>query len=163
MKTIELTQGKVALVDDENFEKLNQYKWCVFKPGTVFYAVRNTRGVNPRRLIYMHRIITNAPESMAVDHINGNGLDNCKSNLRVVTRRQNNQNKHIEKSSIFPGVSWNKRDENWKAQIKINGKSKYLGCFKIESEAHEAYLKALEKLGETYVTNIIKEEYKWCI
>jgi len=158
MKTIELTQGKVALVDDEDFENLNQYKWRAHKVGNVFYAEGNTRRIKLQRTkIRMHREITNAPKGMDVDHIDGDGLNNCRSNLRAITHRQNLQNQHVKKSSAFPGVCWHKAIGKWQAQIRINGKKKYLGLFNIEAEAYNAYLKALENIGEICVNDIVKE------
>jgi len=154
MKTIELTQGKVAMVDDEDFEELNKYKWCVNKIGNAFYAMGSTRGVKPRTAISMHRAITNAPKGMMVDHIDGDGLNNCRSNLRIVTNRQNMQNMHISKSSIYPGVDWQKDRGKWQSRISIKGKSKYLGRFDVEADAYAAYLKALEGISEMCVNEI---------
>jgi len=155
MKEIKLTQGKLALVDDEDFDELNQYKWRAHKMGNVFYAERHTRSIEPQRTtISMHREITNALKGLQVDHINGNGLNNCKSNLRIVTQRQNQQNRHTKKSSMYPGVGWHKDNGKWQSQIRINGKIKYLGLFEIESDAHEAYVKALEDMGEKCVNDI---------
>jgi len=157
MKTIELTQGEVALVDDEDFEELNQYRWRAHKNGNVFYAERSTRGVKPRTWVSMHRTLMNAPKGMIVDHIDGDGLNNRRSNLRVVTQRQNLQNMHTGKSSIYPGVSWHKAVGKWQSQIRINGDYKYLGLFGIEEEAYAVYLKALEDMDEICVNEIIKE------
>jgi len=154
MKTIELTQGKVALVDDEDFDELNQYKWYANKKGKAFYAMRYTRGGKLRTAILMHRAITNFPEGMDVDHINGDGLNNCRTNLRIVTRRQNMQNRHTPKSSIYPGVCWQKDREKWQSLISINGKRKHLGHFDLEVEAYNAYLKALEGISEMCVNEI---------
>ena len=86
-----------------------------------------------------------------IDHINGNGLDNRKSNLRFVTPRQNLQNMHTKRYSKYPGVTWHKINHRWMAQIKINGRPIYLGYFNNEYEAYLAYKKAIEKLGEEYV------------
>jgi len=162
MKTIELSQGLVAMVDDEDFEELDPYTWCAFKKGNTFYAVRHPKGAN-RTLIYMHRVICNTPKGLQTDHIDGDGLNNCKSNLRVVTSRQNNQNKHMKKSSIYPGVSWFKNEGKWYSKIKINGKTKHLGVFDVEADAFEAYLKALATINEMCVNDIVKEESKWCM
>jgi hypothetical protein len=86
MKRIKLTQGKYALVDDEDFESLNKYKWY-FHQG---YAIRNTKmKFGKRTTIFMHRIITNCPKGKDVDHINMNGLNNQKYNMRVCKRSQN--------------------------------------------------------------------------
>lgn len=156
MKTIELTQGKVALVDDEDFEELNQHKWYAHKDGNTFYAGRSINKPHPMT-IHMHQAIMNAPKGVDIDHINGDGLNNLKSNLRIVTHRQNTQNRHATKSSIYPGVGWHERDKKWRAYITINGKQKHLGHFDVEAEAYAAYLKALEDMGEICVNDIIRE------
>lgn len=97
MKKIKLSQGKYTLVDDTDYLELSKYKWCVNLKGSHYYAVRN---VYPERrdkpvMVYMHRAITGAPDdkSFVVDHIDGNTLDNCRSNLRVVTRAVNLANR----------------------------------------------------------------------
>lgn len=138
MKQISLTQGKVALVDDEDYERLNRFKWYAQKARNTFYAFRMLgRG----KMVLMHRDILNTPEGMVPDHIDGNGLNNQKSNIRIVTVRQNAQNLHIKKSSRYPGVS--PQNKAWRARIKINGLNIELGMFPTEEEAHEAYLKAI--------------------
>lgn len=149
MKEIQLSQGKVALVDDEDFDMLNVFKWSALctigKRRLNFYASRMTGGKNSV-CVYMHRIIMKPPPEMQVDHIDGNGLNNQKSNLRVVTHRQNQQNLHFKKSSKYPGVCWEKKKKKWMASLQISGKSKTLGCFDTEEEAHQAYVDACNKL-----------------
>lgn len=149
MKEIQLTQGKVALVNDDMYEELNRYKWCAKKHRNTFYAVRYLPQ-NPNLLIYMHHeVIGRPPKNLMTDHENGDGLRNLKSNLRFVTSRQNCQNrKNIKKTSKYPGVYWHKRDKKWVAMILINKKRKHLGCFIDELEAFGSYKKAVEKLGE---------------
>jgi len=152
MKTIELTKGKFTMVDDDDFEELNQHKWYANKMGNILYAVRNIE--TPKRAkIYMHRSIMNTPNGLQTDHINGNGLDNRKENLRAVTARQNTQNKHTNKSSIYAGVNWSKVAQKWHARICIKGSRKHLGYFKTEIDAYNSYLKALEDIGEVLICN----------
>lgn len=141
MKKIPLTQGLFALVDDEDFEYLNQWKWYALKDGNTFYAVRKSKSVNGKRdLVRMHVEVLGKKEGFVSDHINGNGLDNRRhENLRHVTHRQNLQNRHSEKSSKYPGVSWRKETSQWLAQIRLDGKKKYLGYFASEEEASQAY------------------------
>jgi hypothetical protein len=148
MKEIPLSQGKLAIVDDEDYDYLIGFKWCTYFTGINYYAVRNPprkRG-QPRRSIRMHREIMNTPAGMETDHINGNGLDNRRENLRVVTRRGNSQNLHIEKSSKFPGVTWASKGRTlkkpWQAMIRIGKSQKYLGRFMTEEDAHKAYMEA---------------------
>jgi hypothetical protein len=132
-KVISLSQDKVALVDDEDYDVLIKFKWFASKNGKTYYAIRKSK-------ILMHRIISNPPLGFEIDHINGDGLDNRKENLRIVTHRENCQNKHIEKSSKFPGVTWNKQHKKWHAHLRISGKYRYVGAFDDEIAAANAYL-----------------------
>lgn len=93
----------------------------------------------------------NTPKGMVVDHIDGNGLNNQRENLRVVTYRQNCQNRHTPKTSIYPGVSWCKYKKRWFASIKINGKNRKLGRYNLEIDAYNAYTDALKSIGETVI------------
>jgi len=145
MKEISLTQGKVAIVDDEDFLRLNKFKWHVKCDCNTFYAARWNYSAFPPQYIRMHRLILNAAVGTEIDHINGNGLDNRRENIRFITHRENQQNQHIQKSSRFPGVSWNKQAKDWRAFIKIGTEKKYLGHFKNEVDAAQAYLDACKK------------------
>ena len=141
MKRIKLTQGKFALVDDEDFAKLSKYKWHSLKGTNTFYAARGFR-------LRMHRFILNAKEGQEIDHRDGNGLNNQKSNLRFCTHSQNNMNQRKLKknlSSKYKGVSWHKNKKKWAVSIYIDGKNKYLGDFKDETDAAEAYNEAAMK------------------
>lgn len=142
MKEIPLTQGKVALVDDEDYAELSKFSWYLHRDGNIQYAVRCSHR-NPtthkRNFIRMHAIILGTPKGMDTDHINGDGLDNRRENLRVVTKRQNQQNLHILKSSKFPGVDWNKSHKKWRTKIQINGKSHHLGYYNNEEMAARRY------------------------
>lgn len=147
MKEIPLTRGKVALVDDEDFAELSKYKW---------YASTEVRGRvcavrciwNPRRqTIYMHRIIV--PGYPQVDHIDGNALDNRRSNLRGATAMENQRAYRCPKtntSSRFRGVSWHRRDGVWRAYIKVGQKGYSLGTFRTEEDAAKEYDKAALRL-----------------
>ena len=144
MKEIKLTQGKVTLVDDNDFEELNKHKWFARKDYNTFYVLRqsSTKGGIKRRTLLMHRIIMNCPEKLQIDHIDGDGLNNQKANLRVVTTRQNKQNIHIKTASKYPGVSWHKTGKTWQANIRIGNRKRYLGMFEKEEDAYAAYLVA---------------------
>lgn len=140
MKEIPLTQGKVALVDDEDFDYLSQWKWCANKNWHTFYARRAIYDPQ-QKAIYMHRSLLNAPDGVEIDHIDGNGLNNTRCNLRLCTRRQNriNSNKRNNTSSKYKGVSWSKDAQKWHASISLNGARKCLGFFPSEDEAALAY------------------------
>ena len=141
-KEILLTQDKVALVDDEDFEELNKYKWFALKDRSNYCAGRNINNDGKRRTIRMHTMILNPPVDMQCDHINGNGLDNRRCNLRVVTLRENMQNKQTKKTSKYPGVCWTTKIKRWRAQIYHEGKHYHLGTFLTEEEAYERYTQA---------------------
>jgi hypothetical protein len=156
MKEIKLTKDKVALVDDEDFEYLSQYKWYAFAAGNTFYAAHKIYYENGEKAtILLHNaIIGISSNGFECDHIDGNGLNNKRSNLRLVTHRQNMQNRHDQKSSKYPGVYWVKKKSNWMARIQINGKRKYLGSYLSEEEAFKIYRKAVENLGDTVVRTV---------
>lgn len=144
MKTIPLTQGKIAIVDDEDYCRINQYKWFAHNThGNLWYAERNQSYVNGKRSttqIKMHRVILNLNDNLLVDHIDGNGLNNQKSNLRIVTMRQNQQNQHrISRYSIYPGTTWSKQIGRWVSHIEIDGKTRHLGSFSNELDAATTY------------------------
>lgn len=144
---IPLTQGQYAIVDIWNYEWLNQWKWYAqkerIKYRETFYAVRNIS--TNRTKIRMHRIITSCPKNMKIDHINGETLKNTENNLRIVTPRENSQNRHHIKTSKYTGVSWDKRTKKWISRIQINGKQIHLGYYCDEEEAYKTYKKECEK------------------
>jgi len=153
MREIKLTQGKVALVDDNDFEWLNERKWCAHHTSCgLFYATRTERDSNGKqRTVRMHREILNAPFALQCDHRDGDTLNNQKDNLRVCNSQQNHWNRRITATgtSRFKGVSWFARDKKWVAFIKENKKSKNLGLFGTEIEAAQAYnQKATELFGD---------------
>ena len=161
MKTIALTQSKVALVDDQDYAWLNQWKWCAnkYKNKTriIWYALRAAPRKNGKqRTILMHRVIAARTRITDVDHRDCDGLNNQRSNLRPATRRQNlhHQCKQPGRSSRFKGVYWYKQTNRWKAQITINGKRKHLGYFVNEEDAARAYDRAaVEAFGEFALLN----------
>jgi len=139
-----------ALVDDEDFEELNKHKWYAIKDHNTYYAIRHDKrdpNTLERKSVRMHRILLNAPSNMVVDHINGNGLDNRRSNIRLCTQSQNafNQRKNIKNVSGYKGVGWHKQRKKWRAQIRINKKRIDIGHFSTPKLAHEAYIEAAKK------------------
>jgi hypothetical protein len=155
-KEIELTQGYKALVDDEDFEYLNRFNWCISHG----YAVRKQK--NGKGLVLMHRVILGRKlgrellKSEKVDHVNGNGLDNTRNNLRAATHKQNIRNsaKAAGGTSRFKGVSWHKKSNKWQALIGVNGKVIHLGHFDDEIEAAKKYdMAALLWFGRFARTN----------
>lgn len=165
VKKIPLTQGQYALVDDEDFDFLNQWKWYASYDKNLkgYYAqcgrsVRHLDGTRKTKIIRMHRMIMGElfgrelSVKEVIDHINHDPLDNRRSNLRVVSSRQNCQNRKRKFSSKYPGVYWDKAKKKWRAAIRINGKSKHLGNFVDEREAAKAYEQVCRELvGEELV------------
>lgn len=146
MKKIGLTRGLYALVDDEDYEYLNQWKWCAMKNRKRFYSMRVVWGDKPKTIL-MHRLIMNTPKGMEVDHIDHNCLNNQKNNLRNCKPEQNQMNRLARGRSKYLGVSYKKK--YIVAQIKHNYKTIYLGYFKSEEDAAMAYdNKARELFGE---------------
>jgi len=146
MKLIPLSKGLFTEVDDIDFEWLNQWKWYAMKSGNTFYAARTSK---EREKILMHRLILDITKGKVTpDHIDRNGLNNKRNNLRIATRSQNNINK-IKKekcSSIFKGVCITNDGKKWQAHIQKDYKQIYLGCFETQIEAALAYNNAAKKL-----------------
>lgn len=154
MKEIVLTQGKVAFVDDGDFDELNSYKWQAHKAPKTYYAVRSLPRENGKRpYVRMHDALLGKQQyPVEIDHKDGNGLNNQKDNLRLVTHRQNTQNKKNSiKTSAYPGVCFDKRSGKWRSTITINKKFKHLGLFEKEYDAFNAYRKAVCSIGEKVV------------
>jgi len=168
MKKIKLTQGKFALVDDEDFEELNQYKWCAYidKKNGMYRAMRSVViQYNPKmktKGIIMHRAILGIVDpKIHVDHIDGNSLNNTRANLRKATPTQNGANRRTSKANTsgYRGVCFRKKSgtdrygnklpfpkKEWVAQININGKRVGLGYFTTAEEAARAFDKAAKMI-----------------
>jgi len=159
-REIKLTQGQVALVDDEDYDKVMQYGgWYLLRQAsgkpkcatrTVTEKIRDTIGLTTSKL-KMHHLILVPKEGYIIDHINGNPLDNRKSNLRYATNSQNRQNSASNKkaSSKYKGVYWNKDTEKWQVSPVLNGVRTLVGYFLDETTAARAYDKvAREQYGE---------------
>lgn len=154
MKEIRLTKGFVAIVDDEDFEFLSQWKWHAnASAARRTYAMRNSApdADGKRAHIMMHRVVCAVAPGEEVDHINGNGLDNRRANLRPVTRGQSMWNRapNASGSSRHKGVYWHKQHRKWVAAIQVNKKRVHIGLFTSEDAAARAYAeRAAAEFGE---------------
>jgi hypothetical protein len=145
---IKLTQNQYAFVDIDDFCKLIRYKWYAFYNRYTYYAVRPAYFNGFACLVRMHRFIMKAPRDKVVDHIDLNGLNNCKYNLRNVTRAENalnNRRGFNSPTSKYKGVFYDKRRGKFRAVLSIDGKRKHLGYFENEIDAARAYDKAAKE------------------
>lgn len=158
MKRIPLTRGQFALVDDDDFEWLSQWKWYALKSRTGFVAVRNSydRATKKQFSVSMSRSIMQAQPGHQVDHVNHDTLDNRRENLRVCLPVQNRMNRRVfsNNSSGLKGIRRRGSDSCWEAKIGIAGKKIRLGRFPSAIEAARAYdAAALKHYGEFACTN----------
>ena len=148
MKEIKLTQGKVALVDDEDYDYLMQWKWYLRKDDIRKYAIAHKRKpYSYNETVFMHTLIMNPAKGYETDHIDGNGLNNQKYNLRNVTHQQNTMNKRSKKP--YKGV-YLRKNGNYTSQIRVNGKVYYLGSCKTIEQAAKRYDLAAAYYYEEY-------------
>jgi hypothetical protein len=150
MKQIALTQGQFAKVDDADYDFLNKYKWTLSRSyhGGTSYAKKNITLVNGKqKCVQMHRMILATKSGLEIDHIDGDGLNNQRSNLRICTHADNMKNRGINKdnTSGFKGVYWNKEKKKWRAYISCDKKWIYLGSFSKKEDAYKSYCDACIK------------------
>ncbi len=159
MLKIKLTQDKFALIDASDRELINQYEWWAWYTGHAWYAVSYIQNKSQS----MHRFIMGLKwkDGRCVDHINHNGLDNRRSNLRIATHSQNMHNIISKQgSSQYKGVVFKSELRKWTAQIKVGNKIVHLGCFAQESDAAKMYDKiAIKEWGEFAYTNFPRGNY----
>lgn len=143
MIEIPLTQGKVALIDAEDWDKVKGYKWYAMKCKNTYYAQACVVGSKPRKLVLLHRVLL--PDSVVVDHIDHDGLNNRRCNIRSVTQQQNCLNSRIRPSNTsgYLGVSWFAPRGKWRARLMVSGSEINLGYFKTAFEAALVYDRAL--------------------
>jgi hypothetical protein len=140
MAYITLTRGKVARVDDADEPAVAAHKWHAIPIGKAWYAATNIDG----KRVYMHRLLMNPAQGMSVDHLDDDGLNNMRGNLRLCTHQENlSRQRTVVGESGFRGVTRHKN--SWKAKIRVHYKNIYLGCFKDKIEAAQAYDRAAVK------------------
>lgn len=150
MKEIQLTQEKVALVDDEDYNEVIKHSWYAHKVKGIWYARSRLKEKYGGDLLHLHRFIMKAPSNKVVDHEDHNGLNNQKYNLRVCTQAQNcqNQSPQTGRTSKYKGVGWRKDTSIWRAYIKKDQTTVNLGCFEYEEQAALIYnLAAIKYFG----------------
>lgn len=146
---VPLTRGYVAIIDADNVHFVDGFNWNAKACGQNAYAARGFREKGKRRTEFLHRALMGNPAGLEIDHINGNGFDNRRANLRVVCRSVNAQNQkraRVNNKCGLLGVCWNKQNKRWKACIWLDAISKHLGYFDTPELAHAAYIEAKRKL-----------------
>jgi hypothetical protein len=146
MKEIKLHNGMITRVSDDDFEQVNRFKWSARKNGNTWYVLRRDHSVSGDHRLGMHRQIMSAGTGQIVDHIDGDGLNNQRENLRFCTKAENAKNRKAWGRSRYLGVAWFKRDSKWRAQIFQNKIHKHLGYFDIEEDAAIAYNEAAKRI-----------------
>jgi hypothetical protein len=157
---IPLSRGKVALIDAADLELVSRHRWfanCNSLSDRIWYAQATVWKHGSPTTIQMHRLLTNAPPGVQVDHRNHNGLDNRHANLRFATPSQNGGNARLSRgnSSGYRGVFWETAAGKWRSQIRVDGKRRHLGVFTNKWDAAQAYnAAALEAFGEFAYQNV---------
>ncbi len=141
MKRIKLTRGKWAKVDDEDYQEVKKKKWHAIISANTYYANHSFRFNNKVKLIQMHRLILKAEPGQMIDHIDGDGLNNTKKNLRFVTNRENQRNSKVHREGQLLGTK-KTASGRFEGQIKVNGKNIHLGTHDTVEEAHAAFIRA---------------------
>lgn len=150
---IPLTRGYEAIIDREDLLVVGQHNWCAKDGRNTVYAFRGEGGKGKQVFYRLHReVLGDIPQGFVVDHIDGNGLNNTKANLRIVSNEQNTRNTTISKrnASGYKGVSFYKAYGRWSAKICVKGEQEFLGYFDTPEEAYAAYCEASDKFHGKY-------------
>jgi hypothetical protein len=139
MKEIPLTQGKVALVDDEDYEELSKFKWYAELDGNAWYARRTVARDGRSLTVLMHRVILKLPIGIEADHVNRDGLDNRRKNLRSATHAENGRNRRLQRNNTVGYRGVYRARHRFAAAIKVNDRTIYLGRFDTPESAGHAY------------------------
>lgn len=150
MKEIQLTQGKVALVDDEDFERLSAYQWRAESFRGRWLALRVETVGTAHCVFFMHREVVIAPDGIFVEHRNDDGLDNRKDNLWSYRKTEKVKKPKADSRSGFYGVYEMRCLGTWRAFFKLDGRAKYVGDFDTPEEAHVAWCVASQVLGSSF-------------
>jgi hypothetical protein len=145
---VTLTQGYEAIIDAADVPLVEGVNWYANNQPNTVYCVNRSQNETKKTTIRMHRVIMGDPDGFQIDHIDGDGLNNRKSNLRLATRCENNRNRKINKNNTsgLKGVFWIASRKRWRAEIKADGKKINLGYFNTPEAAHAAYVAASERL-----------------
>lgn len=155
--------NKECIIDTEDYDKIKKFRWYILHniKGHSFYAITNIYKNKKRLGLLLHRVIMSPPKEVLIDHVNHNGLDNRKNNLRLCTHQENSRNckKYKSNKNIFKGVRQRNELKKWQARLKFNDKTIHLGSFDDPIQAAKAYNeKAKELFGEFSCLNEIPGE-----
>lgn len=149
---VPLTRGYEAVIDAADVPLVEGYAWKALVDTRRVYATTEVGGRKAKKSLRMHRVIMDAPSGVDVDHIDHNGINNRRSNMRFCTRSENlqNQRKRLDNTSGFKGVHYYKRTGRWRAYIMRDSKERHLGYFDTPEQAYAAYCRASEYLHGEY-------------